>query len=502
VLDVAAGQIVADKYRIDELVGSGGMGVVVAATHIDLGQKVAIKLLRDVSEDSLARFRREARLIVRLRSEHVARVFDVGALDDVTPYIVMELLEGSDLSTVLSSRGKVSVQEAVDWVLEATEAVAEAHALGMVHRDLKPANLFLAKGPGGVATVKVLDFGVSKIVDQELGAEASLTGSGTALGSPGYMSPEQMTDAREVDVRSDVWSLGALLYRLVGGRLPYRGESIVAVLAAMTIEPLIPLSSLAAEVTPELDAIVARCLATDKVERYTNLAELAIALLPYASARGRISVEQICATLDVTFHAEGTTTVPVGVRAVGRRAADEADAAAAPHTESTAVMHHAVAPHLVFPQTPSAPIPVAPVAAEPAGDMPRALLLGVSSAVLAVTAGAIVWHLLTPNPKKDAAVSAAPSVVVTTPVPLPEPLPAPSPSSPTLVGVAGAPLGSPQPAPATIEVIEAPPPASSPRVVHVRRPSGPASAPAAPKPASTPAAPTKPVTTAPPASRH
>ncbi|MCA9583946.1 MAG: serine/threonine protein kinase [Myxococcales bacterium] len=499
-LDVAAGQIVADKYRIDELVGSGGMGVVVAATHIDLGQKVAIKLLRDVSEDSLARFRREARLIVRLRSEHVARVFDVGALDDDTPYIVMELLEGSDLSTVLSSRGKVSVQEAVDWVLEAAEAVAEAHALGMVHRDLKPANLFLAKGPGGVATVKVLDFGVSKVVDQELGAEASLTGSGTALGSPGYMSPEQMTDAREVDVRSDVWSLGALLYRLIGGRLPYRGESIVAVLAAMTIEPLVPLRTLAAEVTPELDTIVTRCLATDKVTRYANLAELAIALLPYASARGRLSVEQICATLDVTFHADGTTTVPVGVRAVGRPVADDAEAAAAPHTESTAVMHHAVAPHLVFPQTPSAPIPVAPVA-EPAGDMPRAVLVGISSAVLAVTAGAIVWHLLTPNPKRDVAVGAAPSAVVSAPVPAPAPAPTPR-SSATLVGVAGAPLGSPPPEPPTLEVVDAPAPAPSPRVVHVRRPTGHVPTATTSKPASTAPPTTKPTTTAPPASRH
>lgn len=500
-LDVAAGQIVADKYRIDELVGSGGMGVVVAATHIDLGQKVAIKLLRDVSEDSLARFKREARLIVRLRSEHVARVFDVGALEDDTPYIVMELLEGSDLATVISSRERVSVEEATDWVLEAIEAIAEAHALGMVHRDLKPANLFLARGPGGVASVKVLDFGVSKVVDKELGVEASLTGSGTALGSPGYMSPEQMTDAREVDVRSDIWSLGAILYRLVGGRLPYRGESIVAVLAAMTIESLVPLPTLVGAIPVEFDRVVARCLAVDKATRYANLAELAIALLPFASSRGKISVERVCATLSVTFHADGTTTIPTGIAAprvphTPRAAGDN---------ETTAVLPHAVAPHLVFPQTPSAPMLAAPPAGDPSRqDMPRALLVGISSAVLAVMAGAIVWLLLTPSGKRPPE-EAQPVASASAPAPQPVAPPADPTPTQTLLGVAGGAPPAP-PSPPALEGIDAPPQPQPPtphRAPAIRRPTA-ATAAAATKPAPqvTPDKPAAPTTTAPPASRH
>jgi serine/threonine-protein kinase len=221
VFEVSAGQIVAGKYRIDGLMGSGGMGVVVAATHLELDQRVAIKFLLDVSPDAIARFQREARLLVRLKSSHVARVFDVGTLDDETPYIVMEHLEGSDLATVVSERQKLPVGETVDYVLQACEAVAEAHALGMVHRDLKPANLFLAVGAGGTKTLKVLDFGVSKVLDDRAGAPGDsprggdLTHEGMSLGSPGYMSPEQITSARDFDVRRDIFSIGALLYGLV-----------------------------------------------------------------------------------------------------------------------------------------------------------------------------------------------------------------------------------------------------------------------------------------------
>src|SRR5262249_31931779 len=155
-------QVVADKYRIDGVIGAGGMGVVVSATHLELGQSVAIKFLRgDVDSESIARFQREARLVVKLKSGHVSRVFDIGTLDDDPPFIVMERLDGEDLSKVVERQGRLPVDLAVDYVLEACEAIAEAHALGMVHRDLKPANLFLARGPGGSACVKVLDFGIS-----------------------------------------------------------------------------------------------------------------------------------------------------------------------------------------------------------------------------------------------------------------------------------------------------------------------------------------------------
>jgi serine/threonine protein kinase len=310
VFELSAGQIVAGKYRIDGVLATGGMGVVVAATHVGLDQRVAIKFLREVSHEALARFQREARMLVRLKSAHVARVIDVGSLDDDTPYIVMEHLDGSDLATVASERKQLPVEETVDYILQACEGVAEAHALGMVHRDLKPANLFLARGPGGTAIVKVLDFGVSKILDDRStgtggGARGGdLTNEGVALGSPGYMSPEQMTSARDVDERSDIFSLGALLYRLVGGRPPYKGSSVVTILAGMATEKLPPLRTLAPDAPPGFAAVVEKCLASDKVLRFPSVAHLAHALEPYASKRGRISVEQILATLNVTLRAD------------------------------------------------------------------------------------------------------------------------------------------------------------------------------------------------------
>ena len=305
--EVSAGQIVAGKYRIDGLMGSGGMGVVVAATHLELDQRVAIKFLRDLSDDAIARFHREARLLVRLKSSHVARVFDVGTLDDETPYIVMEHLDGEDLATLISARQKLPVGEAVGYVLQACEAVAEAHALGMVHRDLKPANLFLAVGPGGTKTLKVLDFGVSKVLDDRASSPGDsprggdLTHEGMSLGSPGYMSPEQITSARDVDERSDIFSLGALLYRLVAGTTPYRGRNAVSILASMATEGLTPVRTLAPEVPEEFAAIAARCLAQDKAARFPTVAHLAHALAPWATRRGRVLIEQILATLNVTF---------------------------------------------------------------------------------------------------------------------------------------------------------------------------------------------------------
>ena len=305
VFELSAGQIVADKYRIDGIMGTGGMGVVVAATHVELDQRVAIKFLREVSPEALARFQREARMLVRLKSPHVARVIDVGAMDDDTPYIVMEHLDGSDLATVVTARGRLPVEETVDYILQASEAVAEAHAMGMVHRDLKPANLFLARGPGGTTSVKVLDFGVSKILDDRSnGANdaprgGDLTNEGVALGSPGYMSPEQMTSSRDVDARSDIFSLGALLYRLVGGQTPYKGTSVVSILATMATDGLLPLRNLAPDAPEDFIATVERCLAQDKAARFPTVAHLAHALMPYASRRGRVSIEQILATLGV-----------------------------------------------------------------------------------------------------------------------------------------------------------------------------------------------------------
>ncbi len=318
VFDLSSGQIVADKYRIDGVIGAGGMGVVVGATHLELDQRVAIKFLRDASPDALARFQREARLIVRLKSVHVARVFDIGTLDDDTPFIVMEMLEGEDLSKVLEKRGgRLPIELAVDYVLEACEAIAEAHTLGMVHRDLKPANLFLARGPGGSTSVKVLDFGISKSVDERVheGTSGGLTNEGMVLGSPGYMSPEQMNSSRDVDSRSDIYAIGAILYRLAGGQNPHKGDSLVSVLASMAMQPLTPLKELVPGIPDAFAAAVERCLAQDASARYANVADLARAIAPFGSRRGKASAEQIIATM--TGDSSNATTLNHAGRKTG-----------------------------------------------------------------------------------------------------------------------------------------------------------------------------------------
>src|SRR5579863_6621840 len=221
---VQEGEILDGKYRVDRVLGVGGMGIVVAATHVALNQRVAIKFLLPAAVGNpqiIERFAREARAAVQIQSEHVARVTDVGTLPTGSPYMVMEFLEGSDLAAAIERGGAMPVAQAVGFVLQACEAIAEAHALGIVHRDLKPANLFLARRAGRDPMVKVLDFGISKTKD----AAAGLTQTSSVMGSPYYMAPEQMMSSKDVDVRSDIWALGIILYELLSGKAPFQGDT-------------------------------------------------------------------------------------------------------------------------------------------------------------------------------------------------------------------------------------------------------------------------------------
>ncbi|HEY3500068.1 MAG TPA: serine/threonine-protein kinase, partial [Polyangiaceae bacterium] len=218
--ELRPGQVLAGKYAVERVLGRGGMGVVVAAQHLQLFHHVAIKLmLPEVAANSEAvlRFVREARAVTRIKSEHVVRVSDVGTLDSGEPFMVMEYLEGADLGALLLQRGPLPIAEAAEYVLQACDAIAEAHALGIIHRDLKPPNLYLSRRADGSPVVKVLDFGISKA---QTAAGDAMTRTSALMGSPLYMSPEQMTSSRDVDPRSDIWSLGIILYKLVSGRLP------------------------------------------------------------------------------------------------------------------------------------------------------------------------------------------------------------------------------------------------------------------------------------------
>src|SRR5580698_3505987 len=230
----AIDDVLADKYRIERELGRGGMGIVVSATHLQLEERVAIKfLLPELAHDPtlVARFLREGRSAIKIRSEHVVRVLDVGTLPGGTPYMVMEYLEGKNFEELLEDQGRVPVELAIDHLLQATEALAEAHALGMIHRDLKPANLFLAHRADGSPCVKVLDFGITKVTDAKDVSNFDATKTSIVMGSPRYMSPEQMRSARAIDARADICAFGLFLHQLILGLSPFRGSAMPGVVA-------------------------------------------------------------------------------------------------------------------------------------------------------------------------------------------------------------------------------------------------------------------------------
>ena len=275
----APGSVLLGRYQIEALLGTGACGLVLRARDHALDQAVAIKILRgDVASprNMEARLMREARAITQLRSDHVVRVFDVGTLGDGVPFLVMELLYGIDLAELLVRHRAIAPAIAVDFVLQACDALAEAHAFGVVHRDIKPSNLFVVARPDGSELVKVLDFGISK--SPMLEGDPSLTRTASLLGTPAYMSPEQMRSARTVDARSDLWALGTVLYELVEGRLPITASSFAEHVLLASTQPHEPMT-----VAPQLAGVIARCLAKVPDERYANVAELAAALAPFTT---------------------------------------------------------------------------------------------------------------------------------------------------------------------------------------------------------------------------
>ncbi|WP_438021711.1 serine/threonine-protein kinase [Sorangium sp. So ce233] len=291
---VREGQVIAGKYRVERVIGAGGMGVVVAAIHLQLEERVAIKLLLPAAAHSRTlaeRFVREARAAVKVKSEHVARVTDVGTLESGTPYMVMEYLSGSDLADALRAGGRMPPQAAVEYVLQACEALAEAHAAGIVHRDLKPANLFLTRRADGSPCVKVLDFGISKVAPS--GSDPRITDTTAVMGSPLYMSPEQLKSSRDVDARTDIWSLGVILFELLAGEPPFDGATMPQLCVAIMQGVPRPLAALRADVPPGLEAVILRCLEKTPERRFRDVGELAAALAPFASGRARLSVERI-----------------------------------------------------------------------------------------------------------------------------------------------------------------------------------------------------------------
>lgn len=289
------GARVNDKFVIEALIGEGGLGVVVAAKNVHLDQTVAIKYLRPsalASAGVAERFLREARLAAKIRSEHVVRVYDVGTLPDGAPYMIMEYLAGTDLGRQLSASGPLSVDRAVDYLLQACEALAEAHIAGIVHRDIKPDNLFIATSAGGKSVLKILDFGISKLSRKHTSSGQELTEAGDKFGTPVYMSPEQLLSSRDVDARTDVWSIGVVFYELLTGKLPFDGDLPELCTAILHKEPA-PLTAGRPYLPARLQEVIERCLEKDVEKRFQNVAELAQELREFASPASQARIDHV-----------------------------------------------------------------------------------------------------------------------------------------------------------------------------------------------------------------
>jgi serine/threonine-protein kinase len=292
------GTVLAGKYRIERLLGQGGMGWVVVATHVQLEQRVAVKFMHSEQAaeqpDAVGRFLREARAAARIQSEHVARVSDFGTLDNGAPYLVMEYLEGRDLEAELRAQQPLPVAQAVEYAVQACEGLAEAHGAGIVHRDLKPGNLFLARRNDGSVRVKLLDFGISKLAPTPgSGDEAAMTSTQALMGSPLYMSPEQLRSTKNVDRRADIWSLGVIVYEMLGGRAPFDGETLPEVCTRIMAEPALPLREVRPDLPAALEAAVMRCLEKDPQKRFADAGQLAQALGAFGTPEVRAAADRV-----------------------------------------------------------------------------------------------------------------------------------------------------------------------------------------------------------------
>ncbi|MFO0592732.1 MAG: serine/threonine-protein kinase [Polyangiaceae bacterium] len=275
-----AGTLVAEKYLLVRTIGRGGMGAVWAAKNVRTEREVALKLITDENADYRARLLREARACGRITHRNVIEIYDVGETASGTPFLVMPLLDGEPLSRKLRRERVLQPAIAAQIATEIARALSAAHASGIVHRDLKPANVFLHHEPGaGSLVVKVLDFGISKVVE----TDSTTTTTGTILGSPAYMSPEQAKGERYVDHRADLWSLGVTLFEMLAGRRPFQGESMFTVVAAVLDGPMPRLQDFAPHVEPGLADVVARCMERDLSRRVQSADEIDYLLRPFAA---------------------------------------------------------------------------------------------------------------------------------------------------------------------------------------------------------------------------
>jgi serine/threonine-protein kinase len=410
---VDIGAVIAGKYRVERVIGRGGMGVVVAASQLALDRMVAIKLIRpEFAGDPMAveRLLREARAAASIQSEHVARVLDVGMLESGVPFIVMEYLEGDDLQTLIERDGPLPVADAVDVMLEACEAIAEAHRNGIVHRDIKPANVFLARLPGGRSSAKVVDFGISKVVG--VLAIEPLTQPSNVVGSLYHMAPEQMR-GEAVDARTDLWALGLLLFEMITGTKPFYQQAWPAVLAAVLYEPLPMLAAPVPGLSEELRAIIQKCLRRLPEDRYGTVAEFAVSLSRFGTRRAHASLERIVllATSTGSLSAHELPSVAIGSEAtLAAGGTANRPRSAPPHRLDEGRLEEAArTPGEATPHG-STPLPVSSSPRLPAVTTSRKLSFGVAGALLVVVPALLWLWSRAPTPKGEPAVATPPLV--------------------------------------------------------------------------------------------
>jgi serine/threonine protein kinase len=465
---VQEGQILVGKYRVDHVLGVGGTGAVFAAHHLQLDTRVAIKFLRPsllTNQDAVASFVREARAALQMHNEHVARVFDIGTLVTGAPYMVMEFLDGADLGELLQKRGALSVEEAVDFVLQACEGLAEAHALGIVHRDLKPTNLFCIRRPDGRPIIKVLDFGISEVAGVRLPpSDQTQTDAAALMGSPLYMSPEQIEPSGSVDARTDIWALGVILYELLTDRRPFSGDTLPEVSTRITARDPQSLRELIPHLPEGLVTAVETCLQKDRRKRYPNVAALGLALLPFGPKRARVSVDRISDILQAAVMAADLSAP---------------SALASPASSSQPIYPPPAAPL-------AAPLPSGPATAgavpstrrSPRGLLAAAAVLGLVGAGAGAAAVALfskqgivrVEDVAAATAAAPVAAGAAPSLSVPVPVRVPDAIPVAGDKATADVSAARQPDTLPQSTASRTDVVTAPDNGSSGRRVRAVKP--------------------------------
>ncbi len=450
-LPIQVGTVLNGKYRIEGVLGEGGVGIVYCAQHLELDERVAIKFLKAESlRDSgiVARFAREAKAALSIKSEHVARIMDVGTSEAGAPFIVMEYLEGQDLNTALRERGTFTVADVAEYMLHACEALAIAHSKRIVHRDIKPENLFLTTTHHSLKVVKVLDFGVSK---------AALTGSmfrgviplvetSQLMGTPLYMSPEQVRASPDIDARSDIWSLGLVIFEMLTGRPAFDAKSLNELCVAILERDIPPIRDIRPDVPEGLALAIQRCVQRDPAARFQNVGALANALLPFAPKRARVCAERSVAVL----REAGMTEPELTVHSTIPPPTDEALEVAANITHR---MRVGSSPMIVVEAAPATP-----PATHGSG---RLLTIFALVAVAAVAISVVAIFFALHKPATDTAISAPPPPALSAPAPVPST----APSAPSLAAAAPSPPPPAAQAPVTAaSPVTAPAPVSLPRV--------------------------------------